>query len=248
MSGLQYSGHHSNYTSNDNEFIFFHHKKHRSRRHLIKNSAFSANSAKNFKSANVDTLEDFEDLILLFTLLKRKKVNGNRIAALSNAGAEVVCCADHKGFFQFSNFTKETSEALLRIFTNNGFHTLVDLHNPLDLTPMANDDVYGLCSRTIVDDPNVDLLLVGIVPFTPSLKTLEKDSTHPENFLDEGSVVMHLEKLQRVSTKPLVCVVDGGKPYDPMVEYLMNTSISTFRSADRAIRLFNTFCHKRLNG
>ena len=44
----------------------------------------------------------------------------------------------------------------------------------------------------------------------------------------------------------LVAVVDAGPKYDAMAALLENQHIPTFRTADRAQRLFETYTHNRL--
>ena len=43
-----------------------------------------------------------------------------------------------------------------------------------------------------------------------------------------------------------IVVVDGGNDFDPMIETLRRGGVPTFRTADRAIKMFETFCHHRL--
>jgi hypothetical protein len=43
-----------------------------------------------------------------------------------------------------------------------------------------------------------------------------------------------------------VAVVDAGAIYDPMARALAAAGVPTFRSADRALRVFNLFCGERL--
>jgi hypothetical protein len=40
--------------------------------------------------------------------------------------------------------------------------------------------------------------------------------------------------------------VDAGALYDQMARALLTAGIPTFRSADRALRLFNIFCAERM--
>ena len=46
-----------------------------------------------------DTLEDFEDLVRLFTRLRGRAPAGLRLAAVTNAGFEAVAIADRLGAF-----------------------------------------------------------------------------------------------------------------------------------------------------
>jgi hypothetical protein len=45
--------------------------------------------------------------------------------------------------------------------------------------------------------------------------------------------------------KPWVAVVDAGLLYDPMAARLQAAGIPTFRTGDRALRLFDVFCEAK---
>ena len=110
------------------------------------------------------------------------------------------------------------------------------MHNPLDLTPMTADAPYEAVVRAVMDDPGVDLGVVGCVPLTGALATLAAGPGHGEDLTREGSVVQRLVRLRGEIAKPWVAVVDAGALYDPMARALDEAGIPTFRSADRALR------------
>jgi hypothetical protein len=89
----------------------------------------------------------------------------------------------------------------------------------------------------VLDDPGVDLAVVGCVPFTPALETLAAGAGHDEDVAAAGSPAARLVDLWAASTKPWAAVVDAGPRYDPMVHMLEEGGVPTFRSADRAVRL-----------
>ena len=64
--------------------------------------------------------------------------------------------------------------------------------NPfLDLTPMADDNLFEKCARIVLEDPNVDAVFISIVPHTGALHTakeeIEGDNILPEPFKVEIS-------------------------------------------------------------
>ena len=95
-------------------------------------------------------------------------------------------------------------------------------------------------------DENADAVVVGIVPLTAALTTLAPGDGHRENFTAAGGVVGRLAALRRDGGKPWIAVVDAGTLYDEMARALLTAGIPTFRSADRALRLFNVFCAERM--
>jgi acyl-CoA synthetase (NDP forming) len=193
-----------------------------------------------------DSLEDFEDLIALFCLLEGRQVRGWRLGALSNAGYECVAIADHAGAFELPPFGAATTSRLGQLLGRSVVGSIVDVHNPLDVTPMLEDAAFAEAARLLLEDDGFDVGLIGCVPMTPELATLAASPTHGENLLDEGSVASRLIALRSVSPKAWVAVVDAGALYDPFAAHLQAHGVPTFRSADRALRLFEKLCRFRL--
>lgn len=195
--------------------------------------------AKNAGVVVAETIADFEDLTLLSTLWLGKNRNGKRLGAISNAGFECVAIADHIGDFTLPGFTEQTSGRLKEVFAQCRIQDVVDVHNPLDLTPMANDAAYEDVVLAVMDDENVDVGIVGCVPMTPALDTLPGNDDAREDNFRVDSVVQRLLRLQERIEKPWVAVVDAGSLYDPMTALLQSAGIPTFKTADRALRVLN---------
>ena len=194
-----------------------------------------------------DTIADYEDLIMLFTCLRDKDVTGWRLGAMSNAGFESVAMADNLGRFRLERFSADTDETLRGAFKKLRIDTIVDVHNPLDLTPMTTDAGYEDVMRAMLGDENVDVGIVGCVPMTPTLNTLVRGSGHPEDLYSDEGVVARMRKLKDSTSKAWAAVVDAGPIYDEMARLLKAHEIPTFRTADRALRLFHRFCEARLS-
>lgn len=192
-----------------------------------------------------ESLADFEGLTQLFTFLLGKKVTGRRLGAISNAGFECVVFADNLRNFSLPTFGERTTQRLRAVFERCRIHQVVDAHNPLDLTPMADDAAYEQAVRALMEDENVDVGIVGCVPMTPALNTLTRGERHHEDINREDSVVQRLLRLNEEIAKPWVAVVDAGVLYDPMAARLEGAGIPTFRTGDRALRLFDVFCEAK---
>jgi len=192
-----------------------------------------------------ESMSDFEDLTRLFTFLRGRKVAGRRLGATSNAGFECVAMADNLHNFTLPAFGVETTQSLREVFERCRIDRVVDAHNPLDLTPMADDAAYDEAVLAVMQDENVDIGIVGCVPMTGALNTLSRDDRHDENIDREDSVVQRLLRLNDKIAKPWVAVVDAGVLYDPMAARLEDAAIPTFRTADRALRLFDVFCEAK---
>jgi len=192
-----------------------------------------------------ETLSDFEELVRLFVLLKDKKPRGLRLGALSNAGFECVAIADNLGAFQLPEFSKATAARLADIFKRCRIDEIVDVHNPLDLTPMAADTAYEDAVRAVLEDPSVDLGVVGCVPLTPALNTLSAGEGHREDIASPESIATRLLKVKAECPKPWVAVIDAGWRYDPLCRLLEGGGVPVFRSEDTALRLLNVFAAAR---
>lgn len=192
-----------------------------------------------------DTLDDFTDLVSLFTLLSSSPVHGHRLGALSNAGYECVAIADNLGDLELASFAPDTTAGLAALLERARLSTVVDVHNPLDLTPIADDAAFEAAARRILGDGGVDVGVVGCVPATPALNTLPAAPEHGENLRDDGSIAQRLIRLRHESPKPWVAVVDAGPIYDPLARELQLGGIPVFRAADRAVRLLNVFVAER---
>ena len=192
-----------------------------------------------------DTMEEFEDLVRLCLLLRNQRLNGWRLGAISNAGFECVAIADNVGTFTLPAFSERTTHRLRAIFEHARIDQLVDVHNPLDVTPMADDAAFEAAARALLEDENVDVGMVGCVPMTAALNTVTLAGQPGRGIDSQYSIVQRLVRLKRDVEKPWVAVVDGGGLYDPMVERLCDAGIPTYRSADRALKRLNSFCMQR---
>ena len=196
-----------------------------------------------------DSLDEFDDAITLFTLLDGKRAKGRRLAAVSNGGYECVAIADNLGEMVLSHFSERTKTELEVIYKDAHISEIVDIHNPLDLTPMADDDAYERAVRTVLMDPETDLCIVGIIPLTAKLNTLAGGPlSHGEDILRPNSLPERLGRLSSEMDKPFIAIVDSGPLYDPFSAELEKRGIPTFRAADRALRMLERWrkAHQRI--
>jgi acyl-CoA synthetase (NDP forming) len=189
----------------------------------------------------VESLEAFEDAVRVAAALDARRPRGRRLGAVSNAGFECVAIADALGPLSLAPLSNSTAQRLHALLAAARIDGLVDVHNPLDLTPMADDETFAEAVRALLGDPAVDIGLVGCVPLTPALETLPPAAAHAEDAAREGAVASRLVRLWRESDTPWVAVVDAGAQYDPMVGVLESGGVVTFRTADRALRAIGLF-------
>lgn len=195
----------------------------------------------------VESSADFDDLLRLFALLRTKKVSGLRLAAISNAGFDCVAVADGINRFTLPPFGEETNRKLNAILSAARLAGILDVHNPLDLSPSAGDATFAEAMETVLSDDAIDVAILANVPITPALNTLPAGTGHCEDFAaSPQSIVSRTLELGKKHDKAWVACIDGGCLYDPMAISLLKGGIPVFRSIDRAVRLFETYCAERM--
>jgi acyl-CoA synthetase (NDP forming) len=200
-----------------------------------------------------ETFDEFQEIIKLFAMLSDTvvKTDGRipKVAALSNAGFEKCAIGDNLyvdgvQLMAIAEYTEKTQNELKSIFVENGLSNIIDIGKILDLTPMANDKVYLKIVETIVSDDNVDCALISIVPETGMLQTL---NSHNEDFSAEGTIATHLIDIKKRIKKPIAVCIESGHLYNPMVSYLEENNIPTFRSISIAARRLSRCMDYRVN-
>ncbi|MCP3924388.1 MAG: CoA-binding protein [Desulfobacterales bacterium] len=197
-----------------------------------------------------DTFSQFEELYMLSVRLNDKEINGRRLAALSGAGFEAVGMADSIQGDDFSmemaELSKETTEQIKEIIKENRLEKLVDIKNPMDINPAANDLLHVSITEKMLEDDNVDGAVVGLDPMSPAMQTLPFGVRKNESLDSDKSIAKLMPELFEKTNKPLVGVVDGGKLYDDLVEMLEESGVPVFRSSDKAVLALAKYIEGRL--
>ena len=193
----------------------------------------------------------FEDLLMLSQRLHSKQINGNRLAALSGAGFEAVGMADNIQSDDFTmkmaRFSPAAVEKIEAVLVDKRLERLVEVKNPLDINPSADDEAHILAVKHLAEDPGVDAVVVGLDPLSPAMRTLAECETQRYDFKDSDSIAVAMPLLITDLDKPVVGVVDGGRLYDPLVDELMKKGMAVFRSSDRAVRALALYIEGRLH-
>ncbi len=177
-----------------------------------------------------DRLDDFEDLVRVATLLDGRGV-GRRLGALSNAGFECVVLADGAIGLDIGPPGAATAETLARLVAACGLEGIVAPRNPMDVTPIFDDDAFLRAAEAMLEDEGVDVGVVGCVPLTPALRSVVGPGDGVER---KGGLAAGLGALRARCPKAWVAAVDGGPGYDAFVRDLESAGIPTFRRGDRA--------------
>jgi acyl-CoA synthetase (NDP forming) len=189
-----------------------------------------------------ETPAEFDDLLRTFLLLDGRPAAGRRLGAVTNAGSECVTIADHLGPLALADLGPATRRRLEAIVGPTGIEDVVDVHHPIDLTPIGNGAIYEDVARTLLEADEVDVGLVGIVPVTDTLESLGPEVGGDEDPGAPDAVAPRLVRLFHATRKPWVAVVDAGPLYDPFVAILEDGGVPTFRTADAALRALATYC------
>ncbi len=189
-------------------------------------------------------LFEFESFMKGLAFLGGRRAGGRRVGLISNAGFECVMLADNLkngSGLDLARFTPGTEERIAGIMRPLGIDRLQDVHNPLDVTPVADDAVFVECARAILEDPGVDCAVVSDVPLTPAQRTLPPGPEHGEDLAAPGSFASRVIDLFRSTAKPFVVNIDAGELYTPLADHLERAGVPVFRRADEAVRFLRAY-------
>lgn len=197
----------------------------------------------------VDTLRDFEARLALLTSLEGRPVRGRRVGLMSNAGFECVVLADHLGgSLRLASLGEDTRAAIAGALHRQGIDRLQDVHNPLDVTPVADDRTFGECATALLAEPGLDAAVIANVPMTGALETLPPGPDHTEDLSRPGAWAARMCRLFASTDKPVVFCVDAGERYTPLATHLAAAGLPVFRHADEAVSALAAYVEARLGG
>jgi acyl-CoA synthetase (NDP forming) len=190
---------------------------------------------------------EFDDLFYIADRLHDKTIGGNRLAAVSGAGFETVGMADSIApFLTMAPVSAATKQRLEDILIAKRLDALMEVRNPIDINPGADDEAHAQCTAAFAEDVEVDAVVVGLDPLSPAMRTLAQCSRPNFDINEKNSIVQLLPQLVDAQDTPIIGVVDGGPLYDAMCEQLMDNGVCTFRSCERAVAALARYTESRL--
>ena len=193
---------------------------------------------------------EFQNLFLLAEYLHDRRVDGNRLAAVSGAGFEAVGMADSIDsddyHMQLARLSAATEGRIAAILDRKGLAELVTLRNPLDITPAADDEAHVQIARALIEDDGVDALVISLDPLSPSTSTLAGTARSLYDMNAPNSIRQLMIDLVRQTDKPIVTVVDGGRMYNPLRDSLTDNGVPVFTTCDHAISALSLYIEGRL--
>ena len=153
-----------------------------------------------------------------------------RLAVLSCAGGYAVTLAD------YLTASERGLGASLAVLSERTVHRLREvtvpfaaLENPIDLTGSVTNAAFNGALEALEQDPNVDAIVVSLVPYPP--------------LLDEG-VVDVLERWHRQGSKPLVTVVTGLVFGPRVLRRLWRAGALAYPTPWQAVRALDVLCQR----
>jgi len=198
-----------------------------------------------------EDFNSFDDLFYLAGALHHKTIGGRRLGAISGAGFEAVGMAD---FTETDSFAMEmgeldpaTVDKLDEILLAKKLNALVEVRNPIDINPGADDEAHLQIVEAFLQDPGIDAVVVGLDPTAPSVRALEQSKLRPGfDITDPKSTVHLMPPLVERNDKPVIGIVDGGQLYDAMSAGLMDRGVCIFRNCARGTRALVRYVEARL--
>ena len=141
----------------------------------------------------------------------------------------------------------DTIRRIEGILVASRLNALVEVRNPIDINPGADDEVHLQIVEAFLPEPNIDAVAVGLDPTAPSVRALEQSRLRPGYDLqDPKSTAQLMPLLVNRYDKPVVGIVDGGQLYDAMAARLMDQGVCVFRNCTRGTRALARYVEARL--
>ena len=166
--------------------------------------------------------DDEELFDTLRTLAYMKPITGRRVAILTGGGGMGVMTADYaeaveEGFgFTLATLSPDTEAKLARIA-----FPFASVHNPIDLTPTAENSMYDYALEILQDDPGVDVIIVSLMYHSG-----KKDRSFTER----------LCYWAKEGRKPLVVAAIGSETTVEAVRQMEAAGVLSLPSFRRAVR------------
>ncbi|BBO67777.1 CoA-binding protein [Desulfosarcina alkanivorans] len=187
-----------------------------------------------------DTMIDHGDFIKTFALLHDFAVHGNRVAIIANAGYEKTYAADNLGDLRLADFDEKTMAALKAVMP-----PMVEPDPLLDLTPMADDEIFERAVETVLQSASVDVLVISIVPQSTLIHTTDEEiRNNPDNI---AARIIRMVHRYKKPTLVSVCVASRADAvYNELGRTFDAGGVPTYLTANRAMLCLNAFVRYRL--
>ncbi len=158
----------------------------------------------------------FDDLFYIAGALHGKKIGGRRLGAISGAGFEAVGMADSIATETFAMtmgvLGEDTVKRVGEILAAKRLDALVEVNNPIDINPGADDEAHLAIAEAFLQDSDIDAVVVALDPTAPAVRALEESKLRPGFDISDPKSTVHLmPPLADRNEKPIVGIVDAGR-------------------------------------
>ncbi len=198
-----------------------------------------------------DSFGEFSDLFYIASTMHTKTINGYRLAGVSGAGFETVGFADNMATGGYAmvlaDIEEQTIEKLSAILREKRLDALMEVRNPFDINPGADDEAHVSCAEAFANDPNVDAVIVGLDPLSPVTRTLEKSARKGYDIHSAESLACTFSTLANKHHKPIIGIIEGGPLFDSFATKLMDQGVCIFRSTELGMKALVKYTGARIN-
>ncbi|CAA7625999.1 Acyl-CoA synthetase [Magnetospirillum sp. LM-5] len=192
----------------------------------------------------------FDDLFYIAGCLHHKDIRGNRVGGISGAGFEAVGIADsmvtETASLEAGQLAPATIAQVQDILVAKKLDALVEIRNPIDINPGADDEAHLAIAEAFLADDGIDAVVLGMDPTAPSVMALEDSKLRPGiDINNPKSSVALMPAVVNRNAKPLIGIIDGGPLYDAMAGRLMDQGVCIFRNCSRGTRALAHYVEAR---
>ena len=197
------------------------------------------------------TFAEFDGLLNLASAMHSKNINGNRVAGISSAGFEAVGMADYLqargSSLQLAGLSVDTQKTIQGLLAKHRLDGMVEVKNPLDLTPSANDALHADCVRALAEDDGVDAVVVAYDTICPFTTDIPQPGSLPGYKISDHSFGNQLISLMASLPKPVLVFNDVGELHEPLNMRLRRAGVQVFRTCGDAMAVLTRYIAYRLS-
>jgi acetyl coenzyme A synthetase (ADP forming)-like protein len=144
--------------------------------------------------------------------------SGDRVGIITNGGGLAVVATDsvEENGLKLAELSEKSRKSI-----SEKVPPYVNVKNPLDLSGDAGADRFELAVHAMLDDPNVDSILVGVLFQTESI---------------DSRVLSILVEASNLKKKPILVACPGGEYAEVHSRILENCGVPTYTSSTYAIK------------
>jgi acyl-CoA synthetase (NDP forming) len=173
----------------------------------------------------VNTVDEMFDLAKAFD--RASIPNGNRLGILTNAGGPAILAVDEaeQSGLKIPEISDLTKNKLMEFAPKEA-----SFHNPVDILPAANAEMYGTATRLMLEDENIDSLMIIL---------------GPPLMYDTAEIACSICKAAKGSSKTVMLVLMSQDDIIPRLRKMEPDHPPIFRFPESAARAIGEMCAYR---